>query len=85
LEITRREGTRFEASWYEEFSRWDIQGTIDDGRISWKAEDVRVIKGRIPGFDTTGTLDGEKITLDYSGPVLDGVQHSTTVELHLSR
>lgn len=37
-----------------------------DGRISWRARDTTVVNGHL-GHDTTGTIQGEEISLRYSG------------------
>jgi serine/threonine protein kinase len=60
-----------------------IRGQIKDGRISWLKEDVEAIKGN-PGHDHMGKLQGNEITLTYSGiAVTDGRPVWGTLQLRL--
>ncbi len=85
FQITRREASDFDADWYDGYSRWKIQGTIQDGQISWKAEDVKKNNGQEPGYDTARTITGDQITLRYSGCTGDQIPYSTEFTLNLSQ
>lgn len=61
LTVTERKGERFTATFEigDKIERV-VTGTIRDGKISWMAKDVRVIRGS-PGGDNHGTLGSDKV------------------------
>jgi serine/threonine protein kinase len=83
FQVTRREGTGFEAHWRDGLCYWKIRGTIQVGQISWRAEDVEKMatKSEESGYNTTGNLNGDEMTLDYSGQTQDGVSYVTHLTL----
>lgn len=44
-----------------------MNGTVRDGRISWRAQDVEVIVGD-PGNDNEGIIQSDEIPMSYSDP-----------------
>ncbi|MBX9585158.1 MAG: hypothetical protein K2X87_33035, partial [Gemmataceae bacterium] len=72
LTVTERKGERFTATFEvgNDIERV-VTGTIKDGKLSWLARDVRVVRGGGPGGDNHGTLgsdeSGEKIDFVWRG------------------
>jgi serine/threonine protein kinase len=68
--VLERKGEKFTAEWRTTpvYGNWMVNGTIQDGQISWLAKDVTFIKGNeSEGYDTVGTIQGDEIRLKYSG------------------
>jgi hypothetical protein len=83
--VRERNGDRFKARLEVATNIREINGTISNGRISWLARDVKVVKGH-QGHDHTGTIQGEEISLVYSGiGVPEGAPVSGTVKLRLEK
>ena len=87
LTVLERRGERFVAQFDLPNNTREIHGTIKDGRISWLAKDVKVIENHgHQGHDHFGTIEGEEISLSYSGiAVTDGKPVSGEVKLRLQR
>ena len=85
LAVLERAGEIFKARYEVGAHIRDIRGTIKDGRITWLARDVQVIKGH-QGPDTQGTIQGEEISLTLSGVrPSDGTLTSGTIKLSLKK
>jgi hypothetical protein len=49
----------------------EFKGTVNNGVVSWKAKDVKVLKGH-EGHGHSGALRGDRIELRYSGLTFAG-------------
>jgi Domain of Unknown Function (DUF1080) len=83
--LLERKGETFKARFEGPNNIREVRGNIKDGRIGWLAKNVTVIKGD-KGFDSSGTIQGEEISLKYSGiAVTNGEPVSGTVTLRLEK
>jgi hypothetical protein len=87
--VDARDGNNFRARLLpsSQYEIWEIRGTIRDGEIGWLASDVSIVKGsRKRGYDNTGNILNEEISLHHSGETSDDQKrYSSTIKLHLLR
>jgi serine/threonine protein kinase len=81
--VLERQGERFRIRVEGPNNIRDVQGTIIGRQIKWLAKDVIVIKGH-QGLDVAGTIEGEQVTLHYSGIAeAIGAPETGTIKLRL--
>jgi serine/threonine protein kinase len=87
--VTERDGTTFKARMeilgagpYNQVR--EVRGTIENGKIKWSAQDVKVLKGHA-GHDHIGEVTGKHIELRYKGPAALSPDVHVEGEVTLSR
>jgi hypothetical protein len=64
LKVTERQGDAFRAVTTEEEMSHDVEGVVDNGKVSWKI--TRVRRGAYPGQPQSGVLDGDVMKLHFA-------------------
>jgi serine/threonine protein kinase len=88
LRVIERGGTAFKARMellaagpYKQVR--EVQGTIENGKITWSAKNVKVIEGHA-GHDHVGEVSGNRIELRYKGPAANSPDVQVEGEVNLS-
>jgi hypothetical protein len=64
LHITSRVGEQFTGRIHTRYgNKWDIEGTVQDGKVEWHVAKVRA--GRARGESHTGVLAGNALTVEF--------------------
>jgi hypothetical protein len=64
LRVTERRGDAFKGVITEEAMSHDVEGVVDNEKVSWKI--TRVRRGAYPGQPQSGVLDGDVIKLHFA-------------------
>lgn len=83
LEVTERKGAAFKGVTASgaKGNVHAVEGTVKEGKIEWKV--VKTLMGNVPGQDHTGSIKGDKITLEFKGDGGGGILVEGTGELKL--